>query len=103
MAITSIVATLISTFSQIKSITGYANGGVFTGKSTIGDLNLAKVNKGEMILNGTQQSRLFKLLNSNITTSTNNSFGSGEVKLRISGGDLVAVLNTQNNKSRRVI
>lgn len=104
-AIAAGAAAVISTIAQIKSISTekYANGGIIGGSNTLGDLNLARVNKGEMILNGSQQGKLFKLLNSNITTTTNSSFSNNEVRLRVSGSDLVAVLNTQNNKSRRVI
>lgn len=40
----------------------FANGGIVGGNSTSGDKVIARVNSGEMILNGGQQSALFKLL-----------------------------------------
>lgn len=101
-AIATIVATLIGTFAQIKSITGFANGGIFTGSNTIGDMNLARVNSGEMILNGRQQAKLFRLINNNVTT-TNTNNNSGNVQFKISGKDLVGILNTQNNRTLKVI
>jgi len=37
--------------AQVHSLSGYAEGGIIQGKTTIGDRNLARVNAGEMILN----------------------------------------------------
>lgn len=99
-AIASIVATLAATFAQVKSIAGFANGGIFTGNSTIGDLNLAKVNKGEMILNGSQQARLFRMLNSG-NNSSNNSGGNVEFILR--GDTLIGLMKNTEKKNRRII
>lgn len=53
-------ATMASTIAQIN---GYATGGIIGGNSVSGDKMLARVNSGEMILNRSQQSNLFKLLN----------------------------------------
>ena len=63
VAIASIIATILSTFASIKAATKkYANGGIVGGGSPYGDHLLARVNSGEMILNGKQQRRLFDLL-----------------------------------------
>ena len=43
-------------------LTPYAEGGIIGGGSNHGDMQLARVNSGEMILNNTQQARLFDLL-----------------------------------------
>lgn len=58
--ITSQFATVFKTFSQ----SGFAGGGIVGGSSYTGDRLTARVNSGEMILNATQQSRLFELANS---------------------------------------
>lgn len=62
-AIASIIATVVGTFASIFSTVGaFAGGGIIQGASTHGDQLLARVNAGEMILNGSQQARLFNLL-----------------------------------------
>lgn len=84
------LVTLTATIASIKSATsGYASGGIIGGSTTIGDYNLARVNKGEMILNGSQQAHLFNAINNNriggeATQST--------VTWRIQGSDLYGTL-----------
>ena len=103
-AIASIVAELMSIFATIASFAnGYAGGGIFDGNGPkFGDMHIARVNPGEMILNGSQQAQLFHLLNGNIGTIQGNN-GGGEVEFRISGTTLVGVLNNQNKATRRVM
>ena len=48
--------------AQIHSLSGYAEGGIIKGKRSVGDMNYARVNDGEMILNDRQQSHLFNML-----------------------------------------
>ena len=102
-SIASVVATLVGVFASISSIaqSGYADGGIIQGKTTVGDWNLARVNGGEMILNSTQQSRLFKMLNNPIV-STQSTDG-GNVTFTIHGSDLMGTLNNYNKKRNRVI
>jgi len=57
--ITSQFATVFKTFSQ----SGFAAGGIVAGNAYTGDRLTARVNSGEMILNGSQQARLFELAN----------------------------------------
>lgn len=95
------LATLTSVISQIHSLSGYASGGIIQGANTIGDYNLARVNSGEMILNGTQQARLFSLLNSPITG--NNVSASNQVEFKIKGQDLVGIITNYNKKVGRVL
>ena len=83
--------TVASVINQMKSLQSFASGGIIEGSNTVGDFNLARVNGGEMILNGTQQSRLFGLLDSN------NAYGSGgsvngNVSFEIQGSKLYGVL-----------
>ena len=91
------LAQITSVISQIHSLSGYANGGIIGGNSYSGDRVLARVNSGEMILNGAQQSKLFSMLNTGGTT------GIGNVVFKISGNDLVGVLNNYNKKVGRVL
>lgn len=93
-AIASIIATVLSTFNTIFSAVGaYASGGIIQGASTHGDQLFARVNAGEMILNGSQQARLFDILDG---ASNNNS--SGQVEFKISGSTLKGVLRNYDNK-----
>lgn len=68
----------------MSSIKGFASGGIIEGKTTIGDYNLAKVNSGEMILNKSQQNRLFRILNGELSTGAGNNL-SGNVEFHIEG------------------
>lgn len=99
-AIASIVAELVAVFASIASYSKFAEGGIVGGATTIGDYNLARVNKGEMILNGKQQSHLFNMLNG-VGMPSNNGV-SGNVVFRISGSDLVGTLNNYNSRTGRV-
>lgn len=81
--IAGLVANIIATFASIGK---FANGGIIQGGSRIGDYNIARVNSGEMILNGRQQSNLFRMLDSSNIQSTNIDLGSPEV--RIKGSDI---------------
>lgn len=97
-AIASIVATITALFASFAG--SFASGGIIGGKTTIGDFNIARVNKGEMILNNRQQGKLFNILNGNGFYSPTNS--GGEVQFKISGTNLVGILNNYNNKMKRV-
>ena len=85
--------------AQVHSLSGYAEGGIIQGKTTIGDHNLARVNAGEMILNHRQQNHLFKMIDEGRTT--NNSMA-GNVSFRIAGKELVGVLRNYNDKMNKV-
>lgn len=71
----------------------FAGGGIVGGSSFTGDRVSANVNSGEMILNRSQQARLFKLANGGVG-------GANEVEFHISGTELVGVLNNYNRKNR---
>lgn len=96
--IIAMAATAAGLAASIANIPKFANGGIFAGNNTIGDMNLARVNSGEMILNNRQQRNLFNLLNSNGNDVYNTN---REVKLRIEGRDLVGVLANQYNKTSK--
>lgn len=85
--------------AALASIPSFSTGGIFAGNSTIGDMNLARVNAGEMILNNRQQRNLFNLLNGNGVIG---SAGGGQVEFKIKGKELVGVLANYNNKTAKV-
>ena len=90
-AIASIIATVVGTFASIFSTVGaFAGGGIIQGASTHGDQLLARVNAGEMILNGSQQARLFNLLDG---AGAVGGAGFGQVSFKIKGSDLYGSLS----------
>lgn len=97
-AIAAGIAAVVAAFAMISS---FADGGIIGGKTTLGDMNIARVNKGEMILNGTQQKRLFSILDGNVSASPNN-ITSGNVKFEIKGSTLVGVLKNHNSKMNKI-
>lgn len=97
-AIAAGIAAVVAAFAMISS---FADGGIIGGNTTLGDMNIARVNKGEMILNGTQQKRLFSILDGAASASPNN-ITSGNVKFEIKGSTLVGVLKNHNSKMNKI-
>ena len=96
IAIASIITSIISVFASLPK---FADGGIIQGKS-FGDYNLARVNGGEMILNTTQQGRLWNTIQQGTTSSS--APISGAVKFHIEGKQLVGVLNNYNSSKSRL-
>lgn len=90
----AVVANAISAASK-PNIQKFADGGIVGGNSFTGDRVVANVNSGEMILNKTQQARLFKIANGGAPEGN-------AVTFHISGSDLVGVLNNNNRKSKLI-
>lgn len=85
--------------SMISTIQGFSNGGIIGGATTSGDMQLARVNAGEMILNNSQQARLFDLLDGGASMI---GYGNRKVEFKISGQNLVGTLRNYNNKMNKV-
>ena len=90
----AVVATAISAASK-PNFKRFADGGIVGGSSFTGDRVPAMVNSGEMILNKTQQARLFKIANGGAP-------GDNAVTFHISGTDLVGVLNNNSRKNKLI-
>ena len=99
-AIFSMFATLSSVYAGIKGLKSYANGGIIKGNTSIGDYNLARVNGGEMILNGSQQDRLFRVINEG--NMSNSTVMAGNVDFQIRGDVLVGALRNYEKKKGRI-
>ena len=98
IAIATVVAAVIGIAASIYSLVGsFAQGGVIQGASTHGDQLLARVNAGEMILNGSQQAKLFNTLDGG--GAIGNNTGGGQVEFKISGSTLKGVLRNYDNKT----
>lgn len=85
--------------TMISTIQGFSNGGIIGGATTSGDMQLARVNAGEMILSNSQQARLFDLLDGGASMIGNTQ---GKVDFRISGQALVGTLRNYNTKMSKV-
>lgn len=96
VSIATIVSTILGLFASFPK---FADGGIVQGKS-FGDYNLARVNGGEMILNTTQQGRLWNTIQQGTTSSA--PMGGGTVKFHIEGKQLVGVLNNYNSSKSRL-
>lgn len=99
-AIASIIATITALFASFAG--SFASGGIIGGNTTVGDFNIARVNKGEMILNSREQGKLFNMLSGSGFYSTS-SDGGGSVQFKIHGKELVGVLSNYNKKTNRVM
>lgn len=97
-AIASVMAAIIGIIASAKS---FATGGIIDGSNTIGDYNIARVNSGEMILNGTQQKRLFNLLDGSSSNFSGNNT-SGQVEFKIKGTELIGCINNVNKKRSKL-
>ena len=97
IAIASIITSIISVFSSLPK---FADGGIVQGKS-FGDYNLARVNGGEMILNTTQQGRLWNTIQQGTTSPS--PMNGASVQFKISGKDLVGVLSTHQKITSRIL
>ena len=94
------VATMAAVIGQISS---FSQGGIVGGSSLVGDRLLmgnARVNSGEMILNGTQQKRLFDILDGSGINSLSKSLS--KVEFVIDGKNLKGTLNNYNSKMNKV-
>lgn len=96
ISIATIVSSILGVFSSLPK---FADGGIVQGRS-FGDYNLARVNGGEMILNSTQQGRLWNTIQQGHTST--NAPMNGNVTFRIEGKQLVGVLNNYNSSKSRL-
>lgn len=95
----AIAAGVAAVVAALATITGaFANGGVVGGSQYAGDALLARVNSGEMILNGSQQKNLFDLLDK----GASGNVSSGNVNFVIRGKDLHGVLVNYDDKMKKV-
>lgn len=100
-AIATTVATIMSVIGTIASVAGsFAEGGIISGGSQLGDQMVAKVNSGEMIINGKQQQNLWKAISTgNLGGNTENQISVSNV--RVKGSDLyLALKNYSKVKSK---
>ena len=91
-------AAVASMLALMKTLPKMSTGGVFSGNAH-GDMNLARVNGGEMILNKSQQARLFNILDgkAGIGGGRNN-----EIVFKIDGTTLKGVMRNIDGKQKPI-
>lgn len=94
----SIMAQMAAMIAQVHSATGFAEGGIVNGSSTMGDKLLARVNAGEMILNNRQQQNLFNALDKGMDEDTS---GPTISTVKVSGGDLYLALKNYGKITKK--
>lgn len=99
VAAATVVAGLASIISTIKAAQGgsYADGGIVAGTAYHGDTVLARLNSGEAVLNKSQQSKLFNMINSGGTNAV-----IGQVEFKITGSTLKGVLRNYDSKMKKI-
>ena len=86
------VAGVAAIIAAMASIPKFANGGIVPGISFAGDKVPAMLNSGEMILNGSQQTNLFKMLNTGLNISHPN--------ISLPSGHLAGIISPSENDRR---
>lgn len=84
------LAQVASVIAQIHSLSGYAQGGIVSGGSYVGDSQIIRVNSGEAVLTQSDQSRFMRLLDGGSVSNSSNTYQAVEFKVR--GSDLYGVL-----------
>ena len=91
------VAAVASVVASLMSIPKFAGGGIVGGNSYHGDKILARLNSGELVLNGTQQARLSSMIDRPATRGD----GGGKVEFVIRGQELVGILSKVERRNSR--
>ena len=89
--ISTMLGVQAATKAATKAMMAFETGGIIGGNSYHGDKLIARVNSGEMILNGRQQRNLFDAINENRLGGENSNRLYGEVKIK--GQDLYIALS----------
>ena len=95
-AAATIIAEAATIAAQIHSIAGYAEGGIIPGNSYSGDLQLARVNAGELILSRSQQANLARSLE-----GTENRGGASNSTPYVTGENIYLGINNYLKRTGR--
>ena len=97
--IAQMLSQMAAATAAATAIAAFSTGGIIQGGQIAGDQMLARVNAGEMILNGSQQKNLFNLLDSGGALAGS---GNSKVEFKISGSSLKGVLRNYDSKMNKI-
>lgn len=97
--IAQMLSQMAAATAAATAIAAFSTGGIIQGGQIAGDQMLARVNAGEMILNGSQQKNLFNLLDSGGALAGS---GNSKVEFKISGSSLKGVLRNYDSKMDKI-
>lgn len=97
---TMALAQVAAVVAQIHQLSGYAQGGLVHSGSSVGDYNMIRVNGGEMVLNDTQQHRLWNIING--SKSVNYASESGEIVFTLRGSDIYGALKNFSKVQKKI-
>ena len=90
-------AAIAGVLALMASIPKFAGGGVVSGGTSVNDMQLARVNAGEMILNGSQQKNLWNAIEKG-------DLGGGQAQIKgykIKGTDLYILIENVKKKFKK--
>lgn len=91
---------LITGAKALSALPGFAEGGIVPGSSFTGDKLVGRLNSGEMILNKSQQSNLWKAAQGRIAP-TSQQGSPQNLKFEIEGKNLVAIFDQYATRNKR--
>lgn len=94
------LAQVVAVISQIHSLSGYAQGGIVSGGSYVGDSQIIRVNSGEAVLTQSDQSRFMRLLDGG--TVANQSQQMQYVGAVVRGADLYLAFSNYAKQQKAV-
>ena len=94
------LATVASVIAQIHSLSGYAQGGIVSGGSYVGDSQIIRVNSGEAVLTQSDQSRFMRLLDGGSVASQSGQMQ--YVGAVVRGADLYLAFSNYAKQQRAV-
>lgn len=94
------LAQVAAVISQIHSLSGYAQGGIVSGGSYVGDSQIIRVNSGEAVLTQSDQSRFMRLLDGG--TVANQSQQMQYVGAVVRGADLYLAFSNYAKQQKAV-
>lgn len=90
--VSGMLAAMAAAKASIAAMAAFANGGIVDGTALTGDNTLIRANKGEMVLNQTQQGNLFRMIDSG------GLIGNMAIQFKLRGEDLVGSVSNHSSK-----
>jgi TP901 family phage tail tape measure protein len=92
------LAQVMGIITTMKSAGAFADGGIIGGSSFAGDRLYARVNSGEMILNTSQQAKLFNMINGGVASGNRNN----KLEFKLKGSTLKAATTNYDKRINKI-